>query len=174
MALWEAREATVNIGTTLATVEGSVTLLSQVSSTDFSGECKSISITGGERDVDVIPLLGTTSGFANQEAEEKSIGSMREISMTLVYKDGDTSAFATGTVATSGAASTYTRIQGDLTRTKKAVLVSFNSGSDYVNCLLNDAYSIKIGDISLDADGHAEQEIVFKCLSKDYYEEDNL
>jgi len=174
MSLWEAREATVKIGDTLATVEGSATLLSQVAGTDFSGECKSIAITGGERDLESVPLLGTTDGYTNQEVVQKSVGSLRELSLTLVYKDADTSLFATGTIATSGAASTYTRIQGDQTVTQRAVIVSFNDGSDYVNCLLNDAYSVKIGDIKLDADGYAEQEIVFKCSSKDYYEEDNL
>jgi len=175
MALWEAREATVKIGALLAAVQGSTTLLSQVTGTDFTGECKSISITGGERDVDVIPLLGEdATGFANQESEEKSVGSMREISMTLVYKDYDVSVFSTGTVSTFDAASSYKRLQGDLARTKRAVIVSFNSGTDYVNILLNNAFSLKLGDVSLDADGHAEQEIVFKCLAKDYYEEDNL
>ena len=175
MALWEAREATVKIAdAALSTVEGSATLLSQVANTDFSGECKNISITGGERDLESIPTMGETSGYANQEVVQKSVGSLREISMTLIYKDNDVGLFATGTVATSGSASTYTRIQGDQDVTARAVLVSFNDGSDYVNCLLNNAYSVKVGDIKLDADGHAEQEVVFKCLAKDYYEEDNL
>ena len=136
MALWEAREATVKIAdATLATVEGSATLLAQVANTDFSGECKNIAITGGERDLESVPTLGTTSGYANNEIVQKSVGSLREISMTLVYKDDDVSLFATGTIATSGAASTYKRIQGDQTVTARAVLVSFNSGSDYVNIL---------------------------------------
>lgn len=174
MALWEAREATVKIGALLATVGGASTLLTQVSGTDFSGECKNIKITGGERDVESVPTLGETSGYANQEVVQKSVGSLREISMTLIYKDTDVSLYATGTIATTGDASTYTRIQGDQDVTKRAVLVSFCDSTSYANCLLNNAYSVKIGDISLDADGHAEQEIVFKCLAKDYYEEDNL
>jgi len=174
MAIWEAREATVNIGDTVGTVQGSSTLLSQVSVTDFSGRVKDVSITGGERDVESIPLLGTTSGYANQEVFQNSVGSLRELSMTMVYQDTDVTLFASGTVATSGTASTYTRIQGDQDVTQRAVLVSFNSGSDYVNVLLNNAYAIKLGDLKIEADGHLEQEIVFKCLAKDYYEESNL
>ena len=133
MALWEAREATVTIGATLASVGAASTLLTQVSGTDFSGECKNIKITGGERDVESIPTLGTTSGYANQEVVQKSVGSLREISMTLIYKDNDLSLFSTGTVATSGDASTYVRIQGDQDVTQRAVLVSFNDGSSLLS-----------------------------------------
>ena len=171
MALWEAREATVKIGALVASVTSASTLLQYCDGTDFSGECKSISITGGERDLESIPLLGETSGYANQEVVQKSVGSLREISMTLVYKDTDTSIYATGTVA---APAGYQRIQGDQDVTARSVCVSFNDSSDYVNVLLNNAYSVKVGDLKLDADGHAEQEIVFKCSAKDYYEEDNL
>jgi len=174
MALWEAREATVTIGALLSTVETSSTLLTQVSGTEFTGQCKNVRITGGERDIESVPLMGTTDGYTNQEVFQKSVGTLRELSMTIVYQDGDASLYATGTVSTTGSASTYVRIQGDQGVTQRAILVSFNSGSDYVNCLLNNSYSVKIGDISLDADGHAEQEVVFKCLAKDYYEEDNI
>jgi hypothetical protein len=171
MSLWEAREATVKIGDFVASVTSASTLLQYCTGTDFSGECKNISITGGERDLESVPLLGTTDGYTNQEIVQKSVGSLREISMTLIYKDTDTSIYATGTVT---APAGYQRIQGDQDVTKRSVCVSFNDGEDYVNVLLNNAYSVKVGDIKLDADGHAEQEIVFKCLAKDYYEEDNL
>ena len=174
MALWEAREATVTIGALLSTVGSASTLLAQVSGTDFTGQCKNISITGGERDVESVPLLGETSGYANQEVFQKSVGSLREISMTLVYQDNDLSLYATGSVSLADSLSTYVRIQGDQDVTRRAVLVSFNDSTSYVNILLNNAYATKIGDIKLDADGHAEQEIVFKCLAKDYYEEDNM
>jgi len=173
--IWEAREATVKIGAVIATVQGSSTLLTQMSAaTDFTGECKTIAITGGERDVESIPLLGTTSGYANQELFQKSTGSLREVSLTLVYQDADLALLGSGTVATSGTASGYTRVQGDQETTQRAVILSFNTGSDYVNVMMNNCYPVKIGDIKIEADGHAEQEIVYKCLAKDYYEEDNL
>lgn len=175
MAIWEAREATVKIGSVIATVQGSSTLLTQMSAaTDFTGRCKNVNISGAERDIETIPLLGTTAGHSNQEVFQKSVGSLREVTMTLVYQDTDVTLFGSGTVATSGTASAYTRIQGDQDVTQRAILLSFNDGSSYVNCLLNNAYSIKLGDLKIEADGHLEQEVMFKCLAKDYYEESNL
>lgn len=176
MAIWEAREATVKIGSTLSSIAGSTTLLSQMSGgTEYTGRVKDVKISGGERDVESIPLLGeNTSGYANQEIFQKSVGTLREISMTLIYQDIDISQLGAGTVSTTGSASGYKRIQGDQDLTQKSVLVSFNDGSDYVNVLLNNAYVTKLGDLSIEADGHLEQEITLKCLAKDYYEEDNL
>jgi len=174
MAIWEAREAQVNIGSSV-TVGSTSTLLAQVSATDFTGRVKDVKISGGERDVESIPLLGEDStGYANQEIFQKSVGSLREVSMTLIYTDSDISALGMGTVATSGSASGYSRLQGDQALTQKAVLVSFNSGSNYVNVLLNNAYVTKLGDLSIEADGHLTQEVTLKCLAKDYYEEDNF
>lgn len=171
MAIWEAREATVKIGEALSSISSSATLLSQVSGTDFSGRVKSVTISGGERDVEVVPTLGETSGYSNQELFQKSVGSLREVTMTLIYSDIDTTQLGAGTVT---GPSGYTRIQGDQDITQKAVLLSFNVGSDYTNVLLNNAYVTKLGDLKIEADGHAEQEITLKCLAKDYYEESNL
>ena len=170
MAIWEAREATVVISEFLAAVTTSE-FTSQVAATDYSGRVKNISITGGERDVESIPLLGATTGTANQEMFQKSVGSLREVSMTLVYQDTDISLLGAGTVS---APSGFTRIQGDQDLTKKAVLVSFTDDVNTVSVLLNNCYVTKIGDIKIEADGHAEQEITLKCLSKDYYEEDDI
>jgi hypothetical protein len=175
MAIWEAREATIKVGAVVAAIQTSSTLLTQMSAaTDYTNEAKNIAITGGERDVESIPLLGTTSGYTNQEIFQKSTGSLREVSLTMVYKDADLALLGSGTVSTDGTASGYTRVQGDQAVVQRAVLLSFNSGTDYVNILLNNAYPVKIGDIKIEADGHAEQELVYKCLAKDYYEEDNL
>jgi hypothetical protein len=175
MAIWEAREATVNISEFLSTVQTTSTLLAQVGSTEYTDRVKDVSVTGGERDVETIPLLGeNASGYSNQEIFQKSVGSLRECSMTMIYKDVDISQLGAGTVSTSSGASTYKRIQGDQSLTKKAVLISFNDGTDYVNVLLNNAYVTKLGDLKIEADGHLTQEITFKCLAKDYYEEDNL
>lgn len=174
MAVWEAREATVIIGTAVGTVQGSATLLSQVSTTDYTSRITDVSISGAERDVESIPTLGeNASGYANQEIFQKSVGTLRECSMTLVYQDVDITVLGSGTVATSGAASGYTRIQGDQDLSQVAVLISFNSGSSYANILLNNAFVTKLGDYKISADGHLTQEITFKCLAKDYYEETN-
>jgi hypothetical protein len=174
MSLWEAREAVVNIGTIIATVDSTSTLASQVATTAFTSKIKSVKVSGGERDVESVPLLGETSGYANQEIFQKSVGSLREVSFTMVYDDGTATLLGTDTISTSGAAATYTRLQGDQDVTQKAVMITFTDGANIATVLLNNAYPIKLGDLSLDADGHLEQEITLKCLSKDYYEEYNF
>lgn len=178
MAIWEAREATVQIGEAITTIATSTTLLTQSSAatgeTAYTDRIKDVSITGGERDVESVPFLGETSGASNQEIFQKSVGNLRECSMTLVYKDVDISLLGAGTISTTGSASGYKRIQGDQDLSTKSVLVSFNDGTDYVNVLLNNAYVTKMGDLKIEADGHFTQEVTFRCLASNYYEEDNL
>lgn len=176
MALWRAKQATITIAETIAEVLNTVELTDatqQLSSVDFSGQIKSVSISGAESDVESVFLFGiNASGSQNADITESNM-SMREFSATLVYKDA-TVAELGGASKESIAATGFNRITGDTLRTLKSVLISFTDGNNSVNVLLNDAYMTKLGDISLDAEGHAEQEIMFKCLAKDYYEEDDF
>ena len=174
MALWEAREATVNIGSTIS-VAATASLASQVTTTAFTSKIKSVRVTGGDRDVESVPLIGeNASGYSNQEIFQKSVGELREANFTMIYDDGTATLLGTDTITTSGAAASYTRLQGDQDVTQKAVMITFTDGTNVATLLLNNAYPIKLGDLSLDADGHLEQEITFKCLGKDYYEEYNF
>jgi hypothetical protein len=174
MVLWRAKEATVLIGSTLSSVGTTTTLAAQMSSaSDWSGVIKSIEIAGAEADVDSVYLFGASAGGQQNAEVEENNTTMREFTGTLIYNDADAAELATGTATAIGTTG-YSRIQGDGTRSRKAVLVSFSDGTNHANVLLNNVYFTKLGDISLDAEGHAEQEVTGKCLAKDYYEEDDF
>lgn len=174
MALWRAKQATVKIAPAISSVSATATLESQLtSSVDWSGEIKSISISGAEADVESVFLFGADSdGRQNADVEESNM-TMREFTATLVYKDED-AAELVGSTASAVGATGYNRIQADTTRTQKCILVKFNDGTNTAVVALNNAYFTKVGDISLDAEGHAEQEVMAKCLAKSYYEESDF
>jgi hypothetical protein len=58
-------------------------------------------------------------------------------------------------------------------RSAKAVSVQFTDGTNIVNCLLNDAYCTS-REFGTDAGGHVEETVTYKCLFKNYLEEDNI
>ena len=171
MAIWRAKEATIKIAATLDTVSSSATIESQITSiVDWSGEVKNIEISGSEADTDTVYLFGASAtGQQNAEIEEQNM-TMREFTGTLIYQDEDAAEYATASAAAVGATG-YNRIQGDGTRSQYIVFVKFSDGTTNAVAALNNSFSMKMGDISLDAEGHAEQEVSFKCLAKDYYEE---
>ena len=174
MVLWRAKEATIKIATAVTTVSATTTLESQLTSAvDWSGEIKNIEISGAEADTETVFLFGAAAGGQqNAEIEEQNM-TQREFSATLIYQHEDAAELGTGAAAAVGSTD-YNRIQGDGTRTQKAVHILFNDGTNNAVAFFNKAYSIKLGDISLDAEGHAEQSITLKCLAKDYYEESDF
>lgn len=171
MVLWRAKQATIKIAPTIATISSSATIESQLTSAvDWSGEIKNIEISGAEADTETVYLFGASAGGQqNAEIEEQNM-TQREFTGTLIYQDEDAAALATGTAASVGATD-YNRIQGDGTRSQYIVFIKFTDGVTTAVAALNNSFSMKLGDISLDAEGHAEQEISLKCLAKDYYEE---
>jgi hypothetical protein len=174
MALWRAKQATVKIAPAITNVSATVTIENQLTSAvDWSGEIKNIEISGAESDVESVFLFGADGeGRQNADVEESNM-TMREFTATMVYKDED-AAELVGSAAVAVGATGYNRIQADTTRSKKCILVKFTAGSDIAVVALNNAYFTKVGDISLDAEGHAEQEVMAKSLAKDYFEESNI
>ena len=96
-----------------------------------------------------------------------------EFTGTLAFKDIDSMALAL-TAPSAVAATGYDRVLGDTDQTEKAIVVKFESGGEIATVLLNNSYFTKIPGISLEAEGHAESEIMAKCLAKDYAAEDNF
>ena len=96
---------------------------------------------------------------------------------TLMFSNTDQIGSLTSwsTVAPS---SGYTRYQGvDATgnRTKRAIAFQVaQSGVGTVNILMNNAVMTGQGDMSLAADGSAEQTMGAACLLSDFYVEDNF
>jgi len=172
MVLLRAKECTVYVGDSIDTVSSTATLYSQLTSvTDFSSKVKSIEISGAEADTETVYLFGTdANGRQNSEVEEQNMTD-REFSGTLIYTDIDAGELAAGDKVAVGSTG-YNRIQGDGTRVAKCIVLKFeDSSGDILYSVLNNARFTMLGDISLDAEGHAEQEITAKCRAADYYEE---
>lgn len=172
MALIRAKEATIKIGSALASVGTSTTLETQITGTvDYSGKVRDIKISGGESSTELVPLFGTdTNGRQNMDSYNKP-ATLREFSGTLILNDNTISALNAGSTTTIGATG-YTRLQGDGALLKRALYCKLVDASGAIlNCVLNNSTSVKLGDIKLDSEGFAEQEITFKCLARDYFEE---
>ncbi len=129
---------------------------------------KDIKISGGERDVEALKLIGY-----NEIMDEKR-ATVIEYTFTAVYQGSAVQALQSGTP--SNPVGAYFRIQGgekaSNDRTKKVVAMKLNDGTYTVVCALNDAY-VSASDVSLAADGSAEQTFTAKGLASTYYEEDN-
>jgi hypothetical protein len=172
MVLLRAKEATFYVCAPLATVGTTTTFATQLTGQiDYSGRVKSISISGAEADTETVYLFGSdANGRQNVEVEEQNMTD-REFSGTMVYQDNKMAALANGGTTTI-AATGYTRTQGDGVRYTRALFLKFvDSAGTILHAVMNNARFTSIGDISLDAEGHAEQEVKVKCSAKDYYEE---
>jgi hypothetical protein len=171
MVLLRAKECKFYVCAPLASVSLATTLNSQLTGQiDYSGRVKSVEITGAEADTETVYLFGTdTNGRQNIEIEEQNMTD-REFSGTMVYQDNKMAALANGGAVTSAAG--YTRTQGDGVRYTRALMLKFiDSAGTELYAVMNNARFTSIGDISLDAEGHAEQEVKVKCAAKDYFEE---
>lgn len=173
MVLLRAKEADIYIGSSLASPSSSTTLFSQITGQlEISARVKNIEISGAEADTEEVYLFGSdANGRQNAEVEEQNM-TQREFTGTLVFQDNVPASWTSGTAVAVGSTG-YTRVQGDGTRYPKAIVIhTVDSLTGAVlDVILNDFRFTKMGDISWDAEGHAEQEVAGKCLSKNYFEE---
>lgn len=174
MVLWRAKEATIYTADTLSSVSSSTTLLSQITGlVDWSGRFKNLAISGAEADTESVFFFGADDdGRQNAELDELNM-TQREMTGTMAFKDEEAAELALSDSISVGATG-FNRVQGDTTRVDKALLVHLDDGTNNVHILLNNAKFTKVGDLSLDSEGHMEQEIACKCLAKDYYEESDF
>lgn len=162
------KNAALKIGAALSGTPGTsgTDLWAQVTGTDYSGECKELSINPGEHGVDVLNVYG-------DQLVEESRPEMVKADFTMVLTDVDvwSESFATAGSAPSG----YIRYQGtDATgaRTKKAIVFQGSTSTfGTIHALMNNSYITAMGEISLAADGSAEQTFSAACLINDYYVE---
>lgn len=174
-AIWYGRNANVCIGTALTV--GTTTNL-WVAATTASGYnmtnlCKDLKITPGESGVDALNVFGT------QLLEEKR-PNLVTADFTIVFTNIDSWA-STNTWATAGTPTGYTRYVGqDSTGNKTKRCVGFSlqqtgtGGQGTVNVLMNNAIVSNQGDLSIAADGSAEQTLSAVCQLTDFYVEDNI
>jgi len=174
-AIWYGRNANVCIGTALAAVgtTGSLwALATAATALNVTNYCKDLKIAPGETGVDALNVFGT------QLLEEKR-PNLVTADFTMVFTNID-SWGSTNTWSTVAASSGYTRFQGtDSTGNKTKRCVGFSlqqtgtNGQGTVNVLMNNAIISNQGDLSVAADGSAEQTLSAVCQLTDFYAEDN-
>ncbi len=182
--LWHATEAEVEINPTaitLASDESIDTAMGDESAEyQYQSMVKDLTIRGGDRDVEALKLLGY-----NEVIDEKR-STLIECTFTTAYQGSVTP--IGGTRQTNydfaelfmgqkqAVTGDYYRSQGgeksSNDRVACAVHVKLTDGTHVVSILLNSAYATS-RELSVNADGHMEQTITFKCLASTYYEEDN-
>ena len=173
MVLIKAREATVYIANAISSPSSSTSFYSQITSiVDWSGKVRDIEIAGAESDTEQVYLFGQDSnGRQNAELDVQPM-TEREFTGTLILTTEDAMELATASGASVGATG-FTRVQGDGTTTDRSILIKCvdSATNDTLHLFMNNVKFLKLGDISLDSEGFAEQEIMAKCKAKDYYEE---
>lgn len=132
---------------------------------------KDMRITGGERDVEALKLLGY-----NEIIDEKR-STIIEATFTLTYwGQAIGSVFKDGINTTAVTGSYYRTIGGEKSsndRTTKCVQFLLTDGTNHITICMNDAIVTASPD-DLAADGHVGQVITAKCLASNYYEEDDF
>jgi hypothetical protein len=176
--LWKAREADVKIASTLSTVATATQLYDQVAaqSNDVNYEdiARNLKLKLPESGTDLVQLLGEDSGGNQNEILDPKRKSKAELTMTLLVGNKDTTQWFVQ--AETSAPSGFTRYNyGNADPTNKlAVAIRFDDGGspgDRVNYLMNEALMVKAGEIEIDAEGYAIQEVMFECTASDFYEE---
>lgn len=185
--LWFAPQAYCEIGEAITTLSGSSTIATQMAALsgefEFSGMVKEVRISGGERDVETLKLLGY-----NELLDEKR-ATIIEAAFTLAFQGSikafnstltrgthlDTAEWMMGVKQT--VTGNYKRATGgeksSNDRSARAVHFKLYNGTNTVSVLLNKAYCTT-REASLAADGHVEETITFKCLASNYAEEDDF
>jgi len=80
--VWYGKQAAVKIGTALTSVSTAQTLWNQVTGTEYSGECKELTINPGEAAVDVLNVFGS-------QLIEESRPELVRADFTMVFTDVD-------------------------------------------------------------------------------------
>ena len=168
--IWFPKEGTIKMDAAVSVTISASTVLDTAfsSATTVTGQFKDFSMTPGIGDADIIHLLGTTSSFQNAELEEKPAG-ICEISGTIVVPGDEimeSEIFGTGTAA-GGTHTTYQ--PGLASRTKLAILLNQDDGTDELNFAVTNAVLTSYEPKFSGADGHLEASVTFKCLPKDFY-----
>lgn len=174
--VWFAKDAITKIQGFIASVNGATSLESQVTATGtWTSRIKNAKIELGDRDISPINVMGV-----QQLKQEDRPAIVSAVFSTVFYGQGSTGAnaffdFMNGQGTAVGATG-YNRYQGgeklSNDRTELAVLIKMTrpgaAVSDTVTFLLNRA-NVTAGPVTLDGEGHAEQEITVKCLAGDFY-----
>lgn len=172
--IWFPKNSVIKIDATGDVTISNSTVLDTAfaSATEITEQHKGFSVNLPIGDVNKIDLMGVTSqdstDYQNAEVEELPAG-MVEISGTIVLPGDElmeSEIFGTGTAA-GGTHTTYE--PGQATRTKVAILLNLDDGTDEVSFAARNAYLTKYDISATGADGHFEVSVTFKCLPRDFF-----
>jgi hypothetical protein len=174
-SIWYGKNAKVAIGAAL-TVGTTTNLYAQATAASgyvMTNICKDLKIAPGESAVDPLNVFGT------QLLEEKR-PNLVTADFTIVFTDTDSWA-STNTWSTAAASANFTRFVGvDSTGNKTKRCIGFQlsqtgtGGQGTINALLNNAIITGQGDLSIAADGSAEQTLSAACQLTDFYVEEYI
>lgn len=173
ITLFNAKEGEIKIGNAIATPNSTTTMLSQLTGVaTISDRVKSFEISGGEADTESIFFFGSDVDGRQNAVQEEQNPTDVEFSGTLRLSDQKSMEWATG-ASTAVGSTQFMRVQGDGTRSQKCIVIHYKDKvtSEELILSMNNALFTKVGDISADAEGHAEVEISAKCLAKDFRQE---
>jgi hypothetical protein len=161
---------TVTIGATQATVSTATDLSSGFTAgVDFSAEVTEVRFTDAESGVEVLNVLGTPQLIGESRPD------LVKCELTMILDD--MTMFNQFYVTTTTIATTWKRISGlELTgtRNKKCLLFKLAQSATVTNqVMMNNAYFLGGGEISLAADGRATWTGTVVCLVTDMYTEFN-
>ncbi len=183
--LWFAPKAKVTIGDYdgIASDESIATYMASLGEEAvYTGMIKDVKISGGERDVEALKLLGYNELLDEKRATIVECTFTTAFQGAINYIDStksrgtelDLFEMVAGTKQTVTGAYKRTTLgeKASNDRTTKAVNIQLDDGTYTVDLLLDGAIATS-PDFSMAADGHGERTITFKCLASKYYEEDN-
>jgi len=136
---------------------------------DSGHRIKDVKFGGGERNVELIKLLGYT------ELADVKRSTPIEVTFTRILAEHEVAALAHGNPQ-NVTGDYYRVIMGEKSsndRTTKAVLIQATNGTYTINWLLNNA-RVTSTDFSIAADGHGEETITVKALASNTYYEDDI
>lgn len=169
--VWHGRQATVEVGETLSSVDDTTPLSDQFTdSTDYTGEVMDITVTDPEASIDLENTFG--GQFMVQTPSD-----LVEIEVTMKFRDQEVFEEIHGGAEDVGTEAEFTRISGTQApgnRIEKAFLFELTDGTDIVRYFANNAYFQSFGEVSLDAEGFAEVTGVLVCKVDDRYIEQNF
>lgn len=176
--VWFAKDAVLKISGTPVTLGTTDTVANLISSTGtWSSRVKNVRIEQGTRDIEPINVMGVQQLKQENRPEIVSLTFNTAMYPQGLATDATLFSFLFGVgTALTGSGAGYIRYQGgektSNDRSDMAVLVTMSrpggAVTDTVHFLLNNA-TTTAGPVTLDAEGHAEQEWTVKCLAVDFY-----
>jgi len=173
--LWKAREADVRIGNSLGSV-AATDLYDQITGTQYEDIARNLTIKLPEAGTEIVQLLGETGGAQNEilDPKRKTKG---ELTLTILPGNKDTNQWFVQASGTAPAGFTRYNFGNAEPTTDPAVAVRLDDGGtpgDRVNFLMNNSKMVSAGEIELDAEGFATQEIKFECTAADFFMEEDI